>query len=375
MKLDVAPLRYLQKEHFDVLTAIEMGSRNHEVVPMRLLSQLSKQRPGGVNKLVSDLQKLKLVSKESGKAGSGKPYEGVILGYGGYDYLALRALSGKGAVVGVGRQIGVGKESDIYEVFPGEDIDFSCVIKLQRLGRTSFRSVKKNRDYIGNRQHYSWLYLSKLAATKEFAFIEALYEHGFPVPVPVGHSRHVICMQQIMGIRLDELRLETVPGETEEAKLEFVKEKLTECIRMIIRLAEHGLVHGDFNEFNLILEEDSLRMVMIDFPQMTSVKHEEASVFFQRDVEGVISFFARKFGVVYEGPMPELSSIIQSHDLDRQLRASGSKSKDLEDLEDLDDEDLECEDNNAEYDDQSGSENHSTEMSDESESENQENNL
>jgi len=38
MKLDVKILRYLSKEDFRVLTAIEMGMRNHEIVPVELVS-------------------------------------------------------------------------------------------------------------------------------------------------------------------------------------------------------------------------------------------------------------------------------------------------------------------------------------------------
>ena len=39
MKLDVKILRYLTKEDFRVLTAIEMGMRNHEIVPVELVSR------------------------------------------------------------------------------------------------------------------------------------------------------------------------------------------------------------------------------------------------------------------------------------------------------------------------------------------------
>jgi RIO-like serine/threonine protein kinase len=34
-------------------------------------------------------------------------------------------------------------------------------LKLHRLGRTSFRAVKNQRDYLGRRTNYSWLYLSR----------------------------------------------------------------------------------------------------------------------------------------------------------------------------------------------------------------------
>ncbi len=44
-----------------------------------------------------------------------------------------------------------------------------------RLGRTSFRAVKNTRDYLLHRKNASWLYLSRLAATKEFAFMKVLF--------------------------------------------------------------------------------------------------------------------------------------------------------------------------------------------------------
>jgi len=36
-------------------------------------------------------------------------------------------------------------------------------------------------------------------------------------------------------------------------------------IALVIKLAEHGLVHGDFNEFNLMLDDEE-NITMIDFP-------------------------------------------------------------------------------------------------------------
>lgn len=41
MKLDPDLIRYLQKEHFRVLTAIEMGMKNHEFVPVPLIESLA----------------------------------------------------------------------------------------------------------------------------------------------------------------------------------------------------------------------------------------------------------------------------------------------------------------------------------------------
>ena len=55
MKLDANALRYLTKSHFRVLTAIEMGMRNHELVPIELVRSIAKVRSGGVHKLMGDL--------------------------------------------------------------------------------------------------------------------------------------------------------------------------------------------------------------------------------------------------------------------------------------------------------------------------------
>ena len=181
-----------------------------------MIANLARIRPGGVNARLSELSKHSLVSKEHQTG-----YEGFRLTYGGYDYLALHALSQRGSVLGIGRQIGVGKESDVYLVaghFPvieqngvkdssleenysndEESIEQTFVLKIQRLGRTSFRTVKSNRDYIGRRKHISWMYMSRLAAQKEWSFMKALYAHDFPIPRPVDWNRHCVVMEWVEG--------------------------------------------------------------------------------------------------------------------------------------------------------------------------------
>lgn len=54
-------------------------------------------------------------------------------------------------------------------------------------------------------------------------------------------------------------------------------------IALVIKLAEHGLVHGDFNEFNLMISDDE-EITMIDFPQMISTNHPNAKFYFERDM-------------------------------------------------------------------------------------------
>ena len=110
MRLDVKVLRYLGKDEFRVLTAVEMGMKNHEVVPTDLICNIAKLRHGGARKLLTNLLRYKLIAHES------KPYDGYRLNYRGYDFLALKTMLSRGTIAGVGRQIGVGKESDIHVV-------------------------------------------------------------------------------------------------------------------------------------------------------------------------------------------------------------------------------------------------------------------
>lgn len=45
---------------------------------------------------------------------------------------------------------------------------------------------------------------------------------------------------------------------------------------LIVRFARAGLIHGDFNEFNILIHRETGDPVVIDFPQMVSTSHENA---------------------------------------------------------------------------------------------------
>ena len=161
MKLDATDLRYLTSDEFRVLTAVyslssrltsiethlgteqvEMGSKNHEVVPTGLIAQISGLRNGGANKLIGVLAKRNLVSKVQNTKCKwcsslfpkvltrGITDDGYRLTYGGYDYLAMRALLKRDSMYSVGNQIGVGKESGEYS---NDLISFCCSLVTRHL--------------------------------------------------------------------------------------------------------------------------------------------------------------------------------------------------------------------------------------------------
>jgi hypothetical protein len=51
MKLDASYLRYMSRDEFRVLTAVEMGMRNHDVVPIELIVSIAGLKHGGAHKV------------------------------------------------------------------------------------------------------------------------------------------------------------------------------------------------------------------------------------------------------------------------------------------------------------------------------------
>ncbi|NXV76750.1 RIOK2 kinase, partial [Atlantisia rogersi] len=282
---------------------VEMGMKNHEIVPASLIASIASLKHGGCNKILKELVKNKLLAYERTKT-----VQGYRLTNSGYDYLALKTLSSRQVINSVGNQMGVGKESDIYVVANEEEQQFA--LKLHRLGRTSFRSLKNKRDYHKHRHKMSWLYLSRLAAMKEFAYMKALHDRKFPVPKPVDYNRHAVVMELIDGYPLCQVRHVEDPASV-----------YSELMDLIVKLANHGLIHGDFNEFNLILDNDD-HITMIDFPQMVSTSHANAEWYFDRDVACIKEFFKKRFS--YESELfPTFKDIRRECSLDREIAASG----------------------------------------------------
>jgi hypothetical protein len=58
-----------------------------------------------------------------------------------------------------------------------------------RLGRISFRAIKEKRDYLGKRKSASWMYMSRLAAQKEWAFMKVWLPSAPEIPHHCNESR------------------------------------------------------------------------------------------------------------------------------------------------------------------------------------------
>lgn len=107
-----------------IWSQIEMGMRNHELVPTQLIENIAGLRHGGVHSAIATVAKHKLLHHERKLCESGlfrqlQNYEPLIaaqddgyrLTYSGYDFLAVHALVQQSVLSHVGQKLGVGKES------------------------------------------------------------------------------------------------------------------------------------------------------------------------------------------------------------------------------------------------------------------------
>lgn len=190
--------------------------------------------------------------------------------------------------------------------------------------------------------------------------MRALHENGFRVPQPIAWNRHSVIMSLIDGVPLRSV------GELGDPAALY-----EELMGMILKLAAVGIIHGDFNEFNIIVEQrpseaersqESLEKAqegtinaerngghevvipwMIDFPQAISVDHVNAEFYFDRDVQCIKSFFERRFdfkssesGPSFQDAEKALASGIKASlkRLDVAVEAAGFSRKMAKELED-----------------------------------------
>jgi RIO kinase 2 len=200
----------------------------------------------------------------------------------GYDFLSINSLVKRRIAFSLGNQIGVGKESDVFEI-AGKRRGI-LVLKLHKLGRSSFRRVKNNRELCQITDDKSWNHLSRKSAFKEFSVMRALHENGFAVPYAIECNRHGLLMRKIKGIQLSKVH-----------KVLQVNDKCLiqkRSLGLLSQMASVGLIHCDFNEYNLIFSDDKM-LVMIDFPQMISTSHPNAKLLFERDTTHILNLIKR----------------------------------------------------------------------------------
>ena len=276
---------YDQLDPFDlrVLRVIEIGHRKFEYVPLEVIVDWSKKPEELIGKSLKKLNALGMVIRYRGN------YTGYRLTFMGYDALTLHTLAKRGIIEKVSpTPIGVGKESDVYA---GDAVgDGKVVLKFHRLGRTSFRQIRRFRVWIGNRRHITWLYESRLSAHTEYKALVLAYNAGINVPRPITVNRHTVVMSYINGAQLSEVEDIDNPEDLYWGIIEDVKRLFTDV----------GIVHGDLSEFNVMIDLDSGEPYIIDWPQWIPRNAPGALDMLRRDIINVTRYFMKRFRLDFD---------------------------------------------------------------------------
>jgi RIO kinase 2 len=209
------------------------------------------------------------------------PYEGYALVFGGYDALALHALSERGIVAALGAFVGVGKESVIYRGLGLSEL----ALKFHRVGQRSFHSARAKRGYLPQKGHIPWIFASAHSARREFEALTLLHP-AVSVPLPVTRNRNLVVMGWVAGTNLHRCTVEEPAG------------VLREVLDQVARAYRCGVIHGDLSEFNLMVGEEG-GVTLIDWPQWVETTHPNASEYLRNDLGNILAYFRRKYRLDY----------------------------------------------------------------------------
>jgi len=262
----------LEPEDFHLLSGVEQGMRFSEYVNREKLPEFSRLTAEDVDYRLDRCEDRGFLERKT------MQYEGFKLTFEGYDALALHALVERGTIESFGAPLGVGKESDVFEVRSYKPL----ALKFHREGYTQFREVNKEREYTADRDHVSWQYTARKAAEREYDALETLYP-DVRVPQPIDTNRHAIVMEKIDGVELSRTRLDD----------EQVRPVLSLILDEMGTAYDAGYVHADMSEYNVFAGTDGI--TIFDWPQAVPTDHANADELLARDVENIVGYFRRKY--------------------------------------------------------------------------------
>lgn len=264
----------ISKNHLKILEAAESLAYSNEWVSESTLKNKTNLK-GNFGEFLTDLITMKFITAK------GRMYK---LSISGHDCLGINTLRKRGLEI-MGSNIAIGKESDIYYgVYKGKE----AAIKINKLGRTSFQKIGP-RELKNNE---NWFSLNKENCKKEAYFLNLF--KGADIPVLLDYDRHVMVMELLQFTSLYKVRVEHP---------EIVSAKM---INFIKRLWELGYVHGDFNEFNIMVNDND-EIKVLDFPQCIPITDPKAAEYLKRDIECVYKYFwRRQFYICDDSPLKDI---------------------------------------------------------------------
>ncbi len=276
-------VKELDANDFKILKVCISSLKHHEVLTRNEIVNYSKLHGDIADFAISNLLEKKILVKTSNSKG----YKMLSLGL---DVYALKILVDRNVINAVGRPIGVGKESDVYEAFIENEKESTAALKFYRIGRTSFTDTKRKRS-LENKNPHSWLLLNVEAAKKEYDILSSLENSGVSIAKPIYRSLHCLILDKINGIRLSDISSLHDP--------QNVYQKIIEQIKACYK---QGVINCDTSEYNIMINSKG-DVVLIDWVQAVTASHPNSSYYLERDVKNVTRFFNRKFKLDYDHRM------------------------------------------------------------------------
>ena len=261
----------LNKSDFKILKVFASSLKTRQILNLSTLSQYSNLNQRLVEHHLERLVKSGLV---------GKSNIGFTLLVTGLDIYVLKILSNRNTITSIGPQIGIGKEAEIYLAHDSQEKD--KILKMFRLGRSSFKQIKRKRDVSTSTSN--WLLLNIQTAKREYDILNYLRQSSTSFPTPLYRSFHCIVMEPFYGSRLADAESLDDP--------QSVLEKIISNVKIAY---QNGYINGDLNEYNIMVNNDNI--FILDWPQAIKVDTINANVVLLRDVKNILKFFSKKYKI------------------------------------------------------------------------------
>jgi RIO kinase 2 len=261
----------LNKSDFKILKVFASSLKTRQILNLPTLSQYSNLNQRLVEHHLERLVKSGLV---------GKSNIGFTLLVTGLDIYVLKILSNRNTITSIGPQIGIGKEAEIYLAHDSQEKD--KILKMFRLGRSSFKQIKRKRDISTSTSN--WLLLNIQTAKREYDILNYLRQSSTSFPTPLYRSFHCIVMEPFYGSRLADAESLDDP--------QSVLEKIISNVKIAY---QNGYINGDLNEYNIMVNNDNI--FILDWPQAIKVDTINANVVLLRDVKNILKFFSKKYKI------------------------------------------------------------------------------
>jgi RIO kinase 1 len=180
-----------------------------------------------------------------------------------------------------------GKEANIFKATKPDGTPIA--LKIYRLATSTFKNIIRYIDGDRRFTHIRHDHRSIIFAwaKKEYKNLHLMVDTGLRVPKPITYRKNILIMEFIGDTELPAPELRMVKINKPAARYK----KLISEIKKLY--SKKGLVHGDFSEYNILVNNDEL--VIIDVGQAVFHDHPIASDLLKQDIINISKYFKKTY--------------------------------------------------------------------------------